>query len=269
LILRFCAATTLLSLLATAAGAPQDSKPKVMILGVAHLVWRHDIHNATFADNPLSPKRQAQIAEIVERLARFHPTKVLIEEKMDDAKTMRDYRDYVIGRFSLPADEAHQFGFRLAKRSGNSTIYPVDTWGPSIYDDNSASGKRIDAYLNAHLGAVNEPAFAAFLARQNALERSDTYLQVLRYLNTDAAIRANAGWYTIVDGMGRNADDAGAMYTAQWYTRNLYIFSNILSVIRPGDRVVVIFGQGHEYQLRELARLDPTLIYVDPLHYLK
>lgn len=101
-----------------------------------------------------------------------------------------------------------------------------------------------------------------------ALERSGSYLDVLRYLNTDDAIRANASWYTIMDGLGRSADDAGSMYVAQWYTRNVYIFSNILSVIRPGDRVVVIFGQGHDYLLREFVRLDPNLRYVDPLQYL-
>jgi len=49
----------------------------------------------------------------------------------------------------------------------------------------------------------------------------------------------------------------------------VYIFSNILSVIRPGDRVVVIMGQGHKYLLSDLARLDPNIEYVDVLNYLR
>ena len=56
---------------------------------------------------------------------------------------------------------------------------------------------------------------------------------------------------------------------AQWYTRNCLIFSNILSAIHPGERVVLVMGQGHEYLLREFVRLNPTLIDVNPLQHLK
>ncbi len=63
--------------------------------------------------------------------------------------------------------------------------------------------------------------------------------------------------------------NAGSAYVAQWYTRNCYIFSNILSVIQPGDRAVVIMGQGHEYLLREFVQLNPDLVFVDSLNYLR
>lgn len=239
-----------------------------MVLGVAHLVARHDVHNAVFTDSPLSPKRQAQIADIIARLARFHPTKVLIEATMGDPKYAAQYAQYRAGKFTLGSNEIYQFGFKLAARAGNSTIYPIDTDGPQLVDDNSPSGKRIDAYLQKNFNNIKDPTFDAFIARQNALEQNGTYLDLLRYINTKAAIRANASWYSIMDGMGRNADNAGTEYTAQWYTRNTYIFSNILSVIRPGDRVVVIMGQGHEFLLHEFVKLNPNLVYIDPLQYL-
>lgn len=180
-----------------------------------------------------------------------------------------EYRRYLAGRFTLGANEIYQYGFKLAARSGNTTIYPIDTWGPSIYDDNSPSGKRIDAYLRAHFNSVKDPEFDAYESRDDHLELHGTYLDDLRYLNTDGSIEANASWYSIFAGMGRDADNAGATYVAQWYTRNCFIFSNILSVIHPGDRVVLFMGQGHEYLLREFVRLNPTLIDVNPLQYLK
>ena len=255
-------------LLLAAPAAAQQPKPQVMILGVAHLVSKHDVHNTVFQDSPLSPERQAQIAQIIDRLARFHPTKVLVEATFGDAKYANEYSAYRAGKFSLPANEVYQFGFRLAARAGNSTIYPIDTWGASVYDDASASGKRIDAYLMANLRNVKDAPFDAFLAHEDALEQHGTYLDLLRYINTDAAIRANASSYSVIDGIGRDVDQAGTAYTAQWYTRNAYIFSNILSVIQPGDRVVVMMGQGHEYLLRSFTRLNPNLTYVDPLAYL-
>jgi hypothetical protein len=241
----------------------------VMIVGVAHLKAKHDVHNSVFTDSPLSPKRQAQIAAIVERLARFHPTKVLIESTMGDPVWNRRYQQYLAGTFKLGDNEVYQFGYKLASRSGNPAIYPVDTWGPQLIDDKSASGKRIDAYLEANFAKLQDATFDAYVKRSDSIERTGTYLKLLQYLNTDAAIRANASSYAVLAGMGYSSDQAGAAYVAQWYTRNAYIYANIRQVIKPGDRVVVLFGQGHEYLLREFIRLAPDLTYVDPLDYLK
>ncbi len=268
-ILRVFCATVCFSLIGAQIAEAQAPKTDVMIVGVSHLVARRDIHNSVYTDSPLSAKRQAQIDEIVARLARFHPTKVLIEAPFGDRKYPDQYREYLAGRFTLGANEVYQYGFKLAARSGNRTIYPVDTWGPSIYEDNSPSGKRIDAYLTKHFNSVRDAESDASIARDHYLQLHGTYLDELRYLNTDSAIRANASWYAIFAGTGREADNAGASYVAQWYTRNCYIFSNILSVIRPGDRVVVLMGQGHEYLLREFVRLNPNLTYVNPLRYLR
>ena len=53
------------------------------------------------------------------------------------------------------------------------------------------------------------------------------------------------------------------------YVRTCFIFSNLSSVIRPGDRVVVLMGQGHVFLLRQFVRLNPNPVNVDPLRYLK
>ena len=259
---------TLAPIAVSTAAYASTPKTQLLILGIAHLEAKRDIHNSTFTDSPLSPKRQAQVQTIVERLARFHPTKVLIETPYGDPVWNQRYRKYLAGKFTLGASEVYQFGFKLAARAGDDSIYPIDTWGPTIVDDDSASGKRMNAYLKAHFNSVKDPVFDAYSAKDDAVERNGSYLDVLRFLNTESAVRANASWYPVFAGMGRQADGAGASYVAQWYTRNVYIFSNILSVIRPGDRVVVIIGQGHKYLLSELAKLDPNIDYIDVLDYL-
>ncbi len=252
--------------------SPQASSPptaSVMIVGVAHLVAKNDVHNSTFTDSPLSASRQAQIKEVVARLARFKPTKVLIEETYGDPVWNQRYLQYRAGTFALGANEVYQFGFRLAAACGNPAIYPIDTFGPTLIDDNSGDGKRIDAYLEANFKKVRSETFDALLAHQSDLEEHGTYLDLLHYLNSDEAINANASWYAVMAGNGRSEVDAGASYTAQWYTRNTYIYSNILSVIAPGDRVAVIMGQGHKFLLRQFVELNPNLTYVDVDDYLR
>jgi len=253
----------------TIATAAEPATASLMIVGIAHLQAKRDVHNSVFTDSPLSAKRQTQIADIVDRLAKFKPTKVLIEEDYGDQRYLQRYRDYLAGKFTLGENEVYQFGFKLAARAKNPTIYPVDADGPQIIDDKTDSGKRMSSYLEANFKKVDVGEFDRFLAQSENLEKTGTYLDLLRYLNTDEAIRANACWYSVMVGKGREADNAGAAYVAQWYGRNAYIFSNILSVIQPGDRAVVLMGQGHEYLLREFTRLNPNLTYVDPLAYLK
>jgi hypothetical protein len=252
----------------TPTAVAQSAKPQVMIVGVAHFVAKRDVHNSTFEDSPLSPQRQIQITDVVHHLAQFHPTKVLVEAPMGNENCRQQYRDYLAGKFTLPAGEVYQLGFRLAAASGNPQIYPIDTWGPTLIPGGSPDATDINNYLSSHFTETDTAAFKAYRARDDRLERTGTYLDVLRYLNTDEAIRANASWYSVFAGAGRDSHDAGASYVAQWYVRNVYIYSNILSVLQPGDRAVVIFGQGHEYLLRAQVQLNPNLDNVGPLTYL-
>ncbi len=193
---------------------------------------------------------------------------MLVEASATDEAIVARYQSYLTGNFVLPANEVYQFGFRLAKAAGNSSIYPIDTWGPSLVDDKTPLGQRVDNYLEASLPKVQDPTTGEFLQRQGEIEQAGTYLDLLRYLNTTAAIEANASWYSVAAGIGKTNDNAGAEYVTQWYTRNVYIFSNILNVVGPSDRAVVLMGQGHAYLLRDLVRLNPKLTFVDPLDYL-
>jgi len=262
-------AALLLLMSGVAPAAAQTPKTEVMVVGVAHLVARNDVHNSVYQDDPLSPKRQRQIDDIIVHLAQFHPTKVLIEADFGETEYADNYRSYLAGHYALGAEETYQFGFKLAARAGNTTVYPIDTDGPQIIDDSSPTATQIEKYLSTNMKNVKDPELDAFIKKDHDLQLGSTYLDELRYLNSEAAIHASASAYSVLDGMGREASQAGSAYVAQWYTRNCYIFSNILSVIRPGDRVVVLMGQGHKYLLREFTRLNPNLTYVDPLPYLK
>src|ERR1700760_1426451 len=68
--------------------APAE-RPQIMVVGVAHFDNpSRDVVN-TKVDDVLAPKRQKEIAAIVDQLAKFHPTHVAVEwsatkqEKLD------------------------------------------------------------------------------------------------------------------------------------------------------------------------------------------
>ncbi len=68
----------------------------------------------------------------------------------------------------------------------------------------------------------------------------------------------------------RSADKfVGSDVLADWYKRNLRIFTNLIQTIEsPNDRVIVIFGQGHGAYLREWVKAYPELQLVEPNDYL-
>ncbi len=53
------------------------------------------------------------------------------------------------------------------------------------------------------------------------------------------------------------------------YLRNAKIFAKLMRQAKPGDRIVVVYGAGHNYWLRHFAGATPGYVSVDPMPYLK
>jgi hypothetical protein len=56
---------------------------------------------------------------------------------------------------------------------------------------------------------------------------------------------------------------------AGWYERNLRIWGKIMQIAKPGDRILVIYGQGHAFWLQTFAQQMPGYTMVDALPYLE
>lgn len=91
---------------------------------------------------------------------------------------------------------------------------------------------------------------------------------MLRDLNSRASIERNHSFYPPTLTMGSGDDQPGVKLLSAWYTRNLAICARLLQEIKPDDRVVVFYGQGHIYLLQQCLREQPGVQLVDPLSYL-
>ena len=221
------------------------------------------------ADDVLAPKRQAEIVAVVERLAEFRPTKVLVEAPWADSATQARYREYVSGTRELRKSEEEQIGFRLAKRMGHERIYPIDVrmqlddeaLGPLI-GTNPAFQERMSR-LN-HLGREAMRIMGAWLAE-------GTVGDMLYNMNRpEMLVRAHEPYVEYFVPIIADTNYAGADMVATWYRRNLRIFANLHRVADPpDDRIFVVYGQGHIKIIRDLVEDAPGFCVESPLVYLK
>jgi hypothetical protein len=241
----------------SSASEPDARRAEVLVLGTYHMANPgRDIFN-TQADDVLAPKRQAEIAELAAVLAKFRPTKIAIESNLGEDKYPKRYGEYLTGTYELSRNEIEQIGFRLAKDLGHTTVYPVDADGdfpwPRVVNYAKATGQS--AKLEGLMGEIG-----IMVKAQNEYLKAHTVLETLLFMNSDAAVARDLGFYALEARFGEPGDYAGPDLLAEWYRRNIRIFNNVTKLVAtPEDRILVIFGAGHLGWLRQDFAMDPTL----------
>jgi hypothetical protein len=235
----------------------QQSRAEVLVLGVYHMANPgRDIFNMQ-ADDVLAPKRQAEIAQLIEVLKRFHPTKIAVEGDVFSDRIPKRYADYLAGKYELTRNEIDQIGLRLAKELGHKTVYAVDVDGEfpfqRIVDYAKASGRSKE--LEALMGEIG-----AMVKAQNEYLASHTILETLLYMNSDTKVASDVGFYYRDAQFGEPGDWAGADLVSEWFRRNMRIFSNVVKLAdSPNERLLVIFGAGHLGWLQHDFASNPDL----------
>lgn len=269
------AAAIILPCIVSAAPAPSPSKPEtqVMVLGTYHFANPGlDVNNIK-VDSVLTPKRQAELDAVARALMRFRPTRVMVEMQSEAPDlTVEAYRGFTPERLTSEANEIEQIGFRVAHASGLINVEGIDEQpGPGEpdyfpYDKVQKTAETLGQTDKlAKAGESVKPFLAAF---EKAMA-TETVAQLLMRMNSDGSIKDDRAFYYGVLGIGDGKDQAGADLNAMWYLRNAKIFAKLMQVAKPGDRVLVIYGSGHNYWLRHFASETPGYRSVDPLPYLK
>jgi hypothetical protein len=231
--------------------AQTDVRPEVLVLGTYHMANPgHDVYNV-HADDVLSPKRQQEIAELIEVLKKFHPTKITIESSGN--RRVEQYSDYLAGNYTLSSNEIEQVAFRLAKELGHHTVYPVDQDGDFPWEHlvNYAKANGLEEKLNALAPQTKE---------MESYLRSHTVLEMFEHLNSDSEAAKGIAFYYALVPFGDRFDYAGPDLLAAWYQRNIRIYHNILKLIEtPTEKILVLYGSGHLGWLRQDIANDPTV----------
>lgn len=245
--------------------APLAPAPaRVMFLGLFHF------------DNPgldavkftpidvMQPGEQAYLVALSERLARFAPTKVLLEyPAKSDEKVNQRFADDLAGKYELPRNEVYQLGFRVAKLSGHARVYGFDADAPVIEDKLWDYLSKVPASEKKMMDLI-----AAESARLESEHRTMSLRDVLAKSNSPEEDLRNKGFYMLLNDVA--ADNRlfyGADSSARWWHRNLRMYALVQMHAQPGDRVLVIAGSGHTAILRDYLRADSERLEEDILSY--
>lgn len=260
--------------IAFAQSAPAPEPIQVMIVGTFHFDNPgRDINNVS-VDPVTTPTKQVELAAVAEGLRRFHPTAVALERIAADTTTMLDerYLAFTTADLLTNADERVQIGYRLARLEDLTRVYAIDEQPGDGERDYFPFDKVMTwATANHHeaeLEALNAPV-AAYVADLAARQRTETLGALLAETNrADHPVHGNMDLYYGLLQFGDAVDQPGAELNSGWYERNAKIFAKLMTVARPGDRIVVLYGAGHAYWLRHFVQNTPGFVLIDSVPYL-
>jgi hypothetical protein len=263
--MRISLCATLLSIAAwgQTGGCPENRSP-LLILGSYHMSNPGLDSVNLQADDVLSANRQQEIADVVERLARFAPTKVAIEAPYRDGVVPGRYSKYLKREYTLGRNETEQLGFRAAQRANLPTIYPVDF---PMYMSGLTPSEIEDVKPKEEAPAKSGP-----LSSEDKLLRKSSVREYLLHVNDASMVRKGQAQYMkmLLPDVSSPAIYARADLVTNWYKRNLRILTNLNRVTEVGkDRVLLVIGYGHLAILQQLAKDSDYFCVVEAAEYLK
>jgi hypothetical protein len=230
---------------------------KVMLIGTFHFSNPgKDVVKVDDVD-VLDVASQQFLQQFAERLAGFKPTRVLLEyDPANEALINQRYSDYLAGTYELGVNEIYQLGFRIAKLSGLKAVQSFD------HTDLQWQAEAMFEYAKQH----DSPEMKTFnesierVTQEEAQARATENLRgLLMRANDEENDRQNMDLYLTTNAIGVGDGYAGADATASWWQRNFRMYANIQQAAQPGERLIVIGGQGHTAILKQLLRIDQRL----------
>jgi hypothetical protein len=247
---------------------------EVLLLGVFHFEYYNADSHKTDAANKvdiLAPARQKEILKIVDAIAKFKPTKICLESGNDNALNLQ-YSSFLKNNYELSKDEIDQLGFRIAKKSGLTKVYAVDT--KSWFRDNLKKDATLEHVWDEqyYLDTVEHEHWSEKYANwYNYVDSISTKLSLMDYLkllNQPKVLDYNLGQYLVE--MKTSNNNGPDFVTLDWYNRNLRIFNNILKTNpTETDRILIIYGGGHIPVLKHYFESSPQFKVIPINKYLK
>ena len=215
--------------------------------------------------NILSEKRQAELKVLLDYLAKFRPTKIVVEGGRNTGYLKWRWRRWKSGERPLGASEIDQIGIRLMDRLGLDTLYGANTYSVmyehSHYRNPDVPKNYLEKLYEKQTYGGDDPQgkrYKQWYDYQDKMTVNASLLENFYYLNSDKVLDRDFGAY-ISTGMAVEGQYEGVdILSANWINRNLRIFRNIqLIEANPEDRILVLFGGAHIAMLKFFFECSP------------
>ncbi len=262
-------------LLATSTYAQSTPKIKVLLLGTFHFGETGDKNKTGFSDL-FSVKRQQELQQLTNQLARLKPDKIFVENVPDrQAHWDSLYQQYRQGKLDTMAvrNEIVQIAMRTARKAGLPRVVCVDHQQPLPYDKLEAFEQRTskDSVALRKMAAYKLLSLNYPYPKKTKTLASSTLNDFFLYINSpeyDAGNRAD--YFVYAPSSGYDNDYTGVEFITSWYDRNAKIFTNILRQAEPTDKLhIVLFGSSHMLPLRHYFQMHPYFEVVELADVLK
>lgn len=247
-------------------------KPQVTVLGTFHFTNSaiHD-YNDEFKINSLTSQRQNELNIVLDKIAEFKPTKILVERNRInyDSLLNNQYLRYLNGEYRLKEnDEVYQIAFRLGKQLKLKKIHCSDAkaewFGVDLDWDNF---NEVEYLKNRHqYKKSNRYGYEKSYRLEDSLKVELSLLDYFKFINSPKHQLFNHQIYlteSVLSGAGDNY--LGADSVARWYRRNLRIFSNVLDIVNfdKEERILIIYGASHVWTLKQFFNDSPDFDYIE------
>lgn len=258
----------------TSALAVEPAPIEVMVLSTYHFDNPGKDVNNVKADDVLTPRRQQELEALTAELARFRPTKVAIEGVSRNPNlTDTGYEKFTPDELAKDRNEIVQIGYRLAHKLGHKAVYAIDEQAgpgqPSYFPYDKVLAYSEAKGRGEELAAMSAPLQARLKVFEAAQKTTPIAGLLLDLNNPKTQSDEHRDFYNQSLRFGDASEQPGAELIGGWYLRNAKIFTKLLSVAKPGDRIIVVYGGGHGYWLRHFSSESTGIRSVDPIPYLR
>ena len=253
----------LLALITFNVASSQTKKKQILLVGTFHYA-NPGLDVAKLNNfNIMSEKSQKELEIMSDKIKKFGPDKIFVEwEFSKQADLDKFYNKNTDSLFKANKSEITQLALRTAKKLNHKKLYGMNLYTPFRYDSLMIAMEKAD---QKDLIAKNKLTTESFEKNHNEKINKSSLQEMMLYYNTKQAENENLQWYLEIANRAGNPDDfTGPSLVANWYKRNLYMYSLIQKLTESTDnKIMILVGAGHASIIREFIIHDPTFEIVE------
>ena len=253
----------------------KTNEKEVLLIGTFHFNNPGGDIAKTDKFDILSEKSQNELTIIAQKIKEFAPDKIFVEWDVNKGSQLDslynlylndEYFAYVEKKYPkkklFKENEIFQLAFRAAKLCGNKKVYAIDTQIKFPFDS------LLIAVDKAKQTDLKNKIFKRIKQFEN-IENENRK----KYSLTNLILECNkksyrdfdlASYITFFNSAGENKDFTGPNLVANWYKRNLIMFSFVQKFTEKNDtKILILFGASHAALFKQFIDLDENLKVVE------